>query len=147
MSGWLIFRRFFANRTAIGLQKRRKSAFIPNPILLRFFKSGRLPALSNRAEFRARHGLDISLRFSVAGRLSFHAAWGLLDGGYAGLGCTSVSRLLRRNVAICCGTGQTLQVILVIVKALVLACAAGRYRRDGGSSGGGTNALPRANAK
>ena len=120
MSGWLIFRRFFANRTAIGLQECRKSAFVSNPVLLRFFKSGRLPALSNRTEFRARHGLDISLRFSVAGRLSFHAAWGLLEGGYADLGCTSVSRLLHRNAAVGCGTRQTLQVILVIVKT---ACA------------------------
>jgi hypothetical protein len=112
MSGWLIFRRFFANGTAIGLQECRKSAFIPNPVLLRFFKSGRLPALSNRAEFRARHGLDISLRFSVAGRLSFHAAWGLLEGGYAGLGCTSVSRLLHRNAAVGCGTDKHYKLFL-----------------------------------
>jgi hypothetical protein len=100
--------------------KMSKIRLYPQSHLFRFFKSGRLPALSNRAEFRARHGLDISLRFSVAGRLSFHAAWGLLEGGYAGLGCTSVSRLLHRNAAVSCGTGQTLQVILVIVKT---ACA------------------------
>jgi hypothetical protein len=53
--------------------------------------------LSKRAEFRARHGLDISLRFSVAGRLSFHAIKGLLDRGYAGSGCASVSRLILRG--------------------------------------------------
>jgi len=54
-----------------------------------------MSALSNRAKYRARHGLEISLRLSLPDRLSFHAAGGLLDRGYAGLGCTSVSRMPR----------------------------------------------------
>jgi hypothetical protein len=137
----------FRQHNRYQLSKTSKIRLYPKSHLFRFFESGRLPALSNRAEFRARHGLDISLRFSVAGRLSSHAAWGLLDGGYASLGCTSVSRLLHRNAAIFCGTRQILQVILVTVKALVLACTTGWYRRDGGSSGGRTNALPGAHAK
>ena len=76
-------------------------------------------ALSNRAKSRARHGLDISLRFSLPDRLSFHAAGDLLDRGYAGLGCTSVSRMpqiLGLNQPRCLQHGESLQVKLVIVK-------------------------------
>ena len=49
-------------------------------------------ALSSRAEFRARHGLDISLRLFRADRLSFHAAGDLQGRGYASLDYASVSR-------------------------------------------------------
>jgi hypothetical protein len=71
-----------------------------------------------RAEFRARHGLDISLRLSLPDRLSFHAAGDLLDRGYAGLGCTSVSRMLQTpglHQPCCLQHGESLQVKLVIV--------------------------------
>jgi hypothetical protein len=49
-------------------------------------------ALSNRAKFRARHGLEISLRLFRASRLSFHAAGDLQGRGYASLDHASVSR-------------------------------------------------------
>ncbi len=103
--------------------------------------TGIILALSNRAEFRARHGLDISLRFSVAGRLSFHATRGLLNRGYAGSGCTSVSRLGFVGMhAMFCGMKQTLQVILVIVKKTCVGVSNVSIRRR---DRGGTKALPR----
>ena len=99
-----------------------------------------MSALSNRAKYRARHGLEISLRLSLPDRLSFHAAGGLLDRGYAKLGCTSVSRMPRTrglDQILCLQHGENIQVKLVIVKTkLVLGFAvwlemdgeAGRYR-------------------
>ena len=78
-----------------------------------------MSALSNRAKYRARHGLEISLRLSLPDRLSFHAAGGLLDRGYAGLGYASVSRFAT-SVAVFCAIESILQVILVNVKKILV---------------------------
>jgi hypothetical protein len=73
-------------------------------------------ALSNRAEFRARHGLDISSRLFLADRLSFHATGDLQDRGYASLDYASVSREAAAQYSLR-HSGDSLQVILVIVNA------------------------------
>ena len=82
-------------------------------------------ALSNRAEFRARHGLDISLRLFRAGRLSFHATRDLQGRGYADPDYASVPR----DAAIFPAAVESmLQVILVIVNMIDALPQAMRFR-------------------
>ena len=67
---------------------------------------------------------------------------GLLNRGYAGLGCTSVSRLgFVGMLAMFCGMKQTLQVILVIVKETCMNARRRQYYAEG--LGKGTKTLPR----